>query len=227
MISQIKTAIGFRGRLVAGVTVITMVTLGIGFTVIEVLVTRSQERHFDHALVHAAHGEVAEMAATGRLAISARPGPAPNDVGPLPKYGAIDGPGGEVQAATTGFGAANARDLQRTADGCFDMRFGGENLRAVVAAIPSHPGTVLLLAAPRADLDGDAVFLRRAMELVFIVAVAWTVGVATFMVRMLTRNQRRIAEVVRRVAAGDLRRRAWARSRRAATRRDWSRTWTR
>ena len=42
------------------------------------------------------------------------------------------------------------------------------------------------------------------MELVFIVAVAWTVGVATWMVRMLTRNQRRIAEVVRRVAAGDL-----------------------
>src|SRR6187551_2782278 len=184
MISQIRTAIGFRGRLVAGVTVITMVTLGIGFTIVEVLVTRSQERHFDHALVHAAHGEVAEIAATGRLAISARPGPAPNDVGPLPKYGAIYGPGGEVQAATT--------------------RFGGENLRAVVAEIPSHPGTVLLLAAPRADLDGDAVFLRRAMELVFIVAVAWTVGVATFMVRMLTRNQRRIAEVVRRVAAGDL-----------------------
>jgi two-component system heavy metal sensor histidine kinase CusS len=84
------------------------------------------------------------------------------------------------------------------------MRFGGENLRAVVTPIPSHPGALMLLAAPRADLDGDAVFLRRAMELVFIVAVAWTVVVATFMVRMLTRNQRRIAEVVRRVAGGDL-----------------------
>ena len=42
------------------------------------------------------------------------------------------------------------------------------------------------------------------MELVFAVAVAWTVGVATWIVRRLTRNQRRIAEVVRRVAAGDL-----------------------
>jgi two-component system heavy metal sensor histidine kinase CusS len=204
VLTKLKTAIGFRGRLVAGITVITMVTLGLGFTVIEVVVTRSQERHFDHALVHAAHGEVAEIAATGRLAISARPGPAPNDVGPLPKYGAIYGPGGEVQAATTGFRAANARDLRRTADSCFDMRFGGENLRAVVAPIPSHPGTTLLLAAPRADLDGDAVFLRRAMELVFIVAVGWTVAVASFVVRMLTKNQRRIAEVVRRVAAGDL-----------------------
>ena len=34
--------------------------------------------------------------------------------------------------------------------------------------------------------------------------MAWTVGVATWIVRRLTRNQRRIAEVVRRVAAGDL-----------------------
>ena len=204
MIARLRTAIGFRGRLVAGVTVMAMVTLGIGFTVIEVLVTRSQERHFDHALIHAAHEEVAEIASTGRLAISARPGPAPNDVGPLPKYGAIYGADGKVQAATAGFGAAAPHDLHRAVDDCFDMRLGGEHLRAVVAGIPSHPGALLLLAAPRTDLDGDAVFLRRAMELVFIVAVAWTVGVATFMVRMLTRNQRRIAEVVRRVAGGDL-----------------------
>src|SRR6187401_232633 len=159
MISQIRTAIGFRGRLVAGVTVITMVTLGLGFTVIEVVVTRSQERHFDHALVHAAHEEVADIAATGRLAISARPGPAPNDVGPLPKYGAIYDAAGALQAATAGFGARTARDLRRVDGSCFDMRFGGENLRAVVAPIPSHPGTILLLAAPRTDLDGDAVFL--------------------------------------------------------------------
>ena len=203
-LTRLKTAIGFRGRLVVGVTIITMVTLGVGFTVIEVLVTRSQERHFDHALVHAAHQEVADIAATGRLEISARPGPAPNDVGPLPKYGAIYAASGQLQAATAGFGAATARDLLRADGSCFDMRFRGENLRAVVAAIPSHPGTMLLLAAPRADLDGDVVFLRRAMELVFIVAVGWTVLVASWMVRMLTRNQRRIAEIVRRVAAGDL-----------------------
>src|SRR5262245_46676405 len=118
MFSRLRTAIGFRGRLVAGVTVITMVTLGIGFTIIEVVVTRSQERHFDHALIHAAHGEVAEIAATGKLAISARPGPAPNEVGPLPKYGAIYGADGSVQAATPGFGAARPRDLRRTADSC-------------------------------------------------------------------------------------------------------------
>ena len=55
----------------------TMVTLGVGFTVIEVVVTRSQERHFDHALIRAAHDEVADMAASGRLAISTRPGPGP------------------------------------------------------------------------------------------------------------------------------------------------------
>jgi len=58
VLSKLRTAIGFRGRLVAGVTVMTMVTLGVGFTVIEVVVTRSQERHFDHALIRAAHDEV-------------------------------------------------------------------------------------------------------------------------------------------------------------------------
>jgi two-component system heavy metal sensor histidine kinase CusS len=42
------------------------------------------------------------------------------------------------------------------------------------------------------------------MEIVFAVAVAWTVVVATWIVRRLTRNQRRMAEVVRRVADGDL-----------------------
>jgi len=206
VLSRLRTAIGFRGRLVAGVTVMTMVTLGVGFTVIEVVVTRSQERHFDHALIRAAHDEVADMAASGRLAISTRPGPAPNDVGPLPKHGAIYAPDGEVRAATASFAtAAPARDsVRRPADTCFDMWVAGEHVRAVVADIPSQPGARLLLAAPRTDLDGDAVFLRRAMELVFIVAVGWTVAVASWMVRMLTRNQRRIAEVVRRVATGDL-----------------------
>ena len=194
--------------------------------------TRSQERHFDHALMRAAHDEVADDRAPRRtaLAISHRPGPAPNDVGPLPKHGAIYAPDGEVRAATAGFAtAAPARDgLRRPADSCFDMRVGGEHLRGVLADIPSQPGARLLFAAPRADLDGDAVFLRRAMELVFVVAVAWTVGVATWMVRLLTRNQRRIAEVVRRVAAGDLSARV-GRGCEAErrTRRGWSRTSTR
>jgi two-component system, OmpR family, sensor kinase len=206
VISRLSTAIGFRGRLVVGVTVMAMVTLGVAFTIIEVLVTHGQERHFDHALLRAAHDEVAAIAASGRLAITTRPGPAPNDVGPWPKYGAIYGPGGEVRMATASFAAAPpALDgLPRPLDRCFDARIAGENLRAVVADIPSQPGARLLLAAPRSELDGDAVFLRRAMELVFIVAVAWTVVVASWMIRLLTRNQRRIAEVVRRVAAGDL-----------------------
>jgi two-component system heavy metal sensor histidine kinase CusS len=204
MFSKLRTAIGFRGRLVAGVTVMTMVTLGVAFTVIEVVVTRSQERHFDHALVRAAHDEVAEIATSGRLAISARPGPALPDGDPLPKHGAIFAASGEILAATPGFAATRRGGPREAPDTCFDMWTDGEHLRAVLTAIPSHPGASLLLATPRTDLDGDAVFLRRAMELVFIVAVAWTVAVASFMVRILTRNQRRIAEAVRKVAAGDL-----------------------
>lgn len=206
MLSNLRAAIGFRGRLVAGVTLMAMVTLGAAFAIIEVLVTRGQERHFDHALVRAAHDEIADIVASGRLAISARPGPAVNDVGPLTKYGAIYGPAGDVRAATASFSGpppARAR-LRATPETCFDVRAGAEHLRAVTLPIPDQPGALLLLAAPRTDLDGDAIFLRRAMELVFVVAVAWTAIVASWMVRSLTRNQRRIAEVVRRVAGGDL-----------------------
>jgi two-component system heavy metal sensor histidine kinase CusS len=204
LLSRLRTAIGFRGRLVAGVTVLTMVTLGVAFTVIEVVVTRSQERHFDHALVRAAHEEAAGIAASGRLAISPRPGPPASEVGPSPKHRAITAASGEIFAATEGFAAAAPGSLRRRPDTCFDVWSGGEHLRAVRVAIPKHPGASLLLAAPRTELDGDMVFLRRAMELVFIVAVAWTVAVASFMVRIFTRNQRRIAQVVRKVAAGDL-----------------------
>jgi two-component system heavy metal sensor histidine kinase CusS len=204
VLSRLRTAIGFRGRLVAGVTVMTMVTLGVGFTVIEVVVTRSQERHFDHALGRLAQEEAAEIAASGRLAISPRPKATPSEVGPSPKHRALTAVSGEILAATAGFAAAAPGGLRQRPDTCFDVWSGGEHLRAVRVAIPRHPGASLLLAAPRTELDGDAVFLRRAMELVFIVAVAWTVAVASFMVRIFTRNQRRIAEIVRKVAAGDL-----------------------
>jgi two-component system heavy metal sensor histidine kinase CusS len=62
----------------------------------------------------------------------------------------------------------------------------------------------LLLAAPRADLDGDASFLARAMLTVFFVAVGWSVLLATWIVRRLTREHEAITLVARRVAAGDL-----------------------
>jgi two-component system, OmpR family, sensor kinase len=91
-----------------------------------------------------------------------------------------------------------------TPDECFDLWFHREHLRAVLTPVPRHPGNFLMLAAPRLDLDSDAAFLRRAMEIVFAVAVAWAAFVATWIVRRLTRGHAAVTQVARRVADGDL-----------------------
>jgi hypothetical protein len=52
-------------------------------------------------------------------------------------------------------------------------------LRGVLVAIPAHPGKQLLLATSRDDLDGDELFLFRAMLAAFVVAVAWVAMVAS------------------------------------------------
>lgn len=198
-----------RRQLAFAVLVLTLITLGGAFFAIYVTVTRSQERQLDDALLAEAREESREAASLGgeRLAISDRPGPAANDVGPLTKYGAIYDAEGRVHAQTATFRGASPPLSSITAGGpgrCFDLWAGGEHLRGVVVPIPGRAGLQLLLAAPRTDLDGDEAFLRRAMLLVFFIAVAWAGATATWIVRRLTRDHRTIAAVARRVAGGDL-----------------------
>lgn len=197
----------FRGRLVAAVSFVTAVTLGGAFAVVSTLVNRDQQQQLDQALRREALEEAREVAALGghQLAISGRPGPAANDVGPLTKYGAIYDSDGTVQAATPTFsGQPPARTVLGTPKGhCFNLWFRGEHLRGILMPIPSHPGLELLLAAPRTDLDSDAAFLARAMGMVWIVAILWASLVASWIIRRLTHRHQTIAEVVRRVASGD------------------------
>lgn len=197
----------FRGRLVAAVSLVTAITLGGAFGVVSTLVNRDQQQQLDQALRREAVEEAREVAMLGgqQLAISKRPGPAANDVGPLPKYGAIYGSDGAVLAATPTFaGAPPPRaTLPEPRDRCFDLWFRGEHLRGIVAAIPSHPGLELLLAASRTDLDSDAAFLSRAMAVVWALALLWASLVASWIIRRLTHSHQTIAEVVRRVASGD------------------------
>lgn len=207
----------FRGRFAVAVSAVTLVTLGGAFTAVSLAVNRAQERQLDAALLAEAREEAREGAALGgdELAISDRPGPAANDVGPLTKYGAIYDADGRVLAATPTFHGAPPRfdALEAARERCFDLWFAGEHLRGVLTPMPGHPTRVLFLAAPRADLDGDEAFLARAMLSVFAVAVAWTAAIATWIVRRLTREHAAIALVARRVAAGDLSARVGSRSR--------------
>ena len=198
-----------RSRLVVAVSAVTLVTLSLAFTAVSIAVNDSQQRQLDAALAAEAREEAHEAADLGHgaaLQISDRPGPAANDVGPLTKYGVIYGTDAQVVAATPTFGGRPpALSLVDHPDGVpFNMWFGGEHLRGIFLPIPRHAPARMLLAAPRSDLDGDAAFLLRAGVLVFIVAVAWSVLVATWVVYRLTRDLHAIAEVARKVAAGDL-----------------------
>lgn len=196
-----------RARYVLATSAITLITLGAAFAAVSVSVNASQEHQLDLALAHEAREEAAEAAMLGgdELAISDRPGPAANDVGPLTKYGALYGAAGEILAQTPswqGHPPAIA-DLPELGASGFDLWADHEHLRGVLVPIPAHPGVTLLLAAPRSDLDGDRRFLMRAMVSVFGFALLWTVFVTIAVIWRLTVGHRRIADVARRVAAGD------------------------
>ncbi|MBA3546028.1 MAG: HAMP domain-containing protein [Nannocystis sp.] len=196
-----------RARYVIAISAITLVTLGGAFAYVSISVNASQRRQLDLALAHEAREEAAEAAMLGgdELAISDRPGPAANDVGPLTKYGVIYGPAGAVLAQTPSWRGRPPLlpELPERGGSAFDLWSGDEHLRGIHVDIPAHPGATMLLAAPRSDLDGDERFLVRAMATVFGLALLWTLLVAIVVVWRLTRDHRTIAVVARRVAAGD------------------------
>ncbi|HEY0708185.1 MAG TPA: hypothetical protein VGG33_15375, partial [Polyangia bacterium] len=184
---MIKTGFlaGFRGRLVLATTLLTLMTLGGAFFAVYEAVNLSHQRRLDRALLVEAKREAQLIVSQGAdFVISDRPGPAVNDVGPLPKHGAVI-ERGTVRVATPDFGAT-ALGLMATApppDQGFDFWHGGVHLRGVLVVVPGLPDTRLVLAVSRSDLDGDAQFLVHAMRLVFLVALAWTTLVAWAIVR--------------------------------------------
>jgi two-component system OmpR family sensor kinase len=195
----------FRARLIVTATAVTALTLGGAFTVVASVFNRVQRTQLDEALLTVARDEAAEAPANG-YRFSNRPGPAANDVGPLTKYGVIYDERGAAIAATEPFDPSPPRlsDLLRPPGRCFDFTFKDEHLRGVFVPIPGNGGRQVLLATSREDLDGDEMFLFRAMLVTFAAAVAWAGAVATWVVRQQTRAQEKITDVARRVAAGDL-----------------------
>jgi len=198
----------FRSRLVAAVSAMTFVTLGAAFVAVSVAVNHAQQRRLDEALLDEAEQDAKRVAAreSETLVISDMPMPAANDVGPLTKYGAIYDRDGAVRAKTSSFGndVPPLSSVQRDARRPFDFWHGRDHLRGVLVPLPDAGGQVLLVAAQRIELDGDAAFLRRAMTVAFVMAVLWAGLVASWIVSRLTRDHQKIAEVAQRVAAGDL-----------------------
>ncbi|MFT3925372.1 MAG: HAMP domain-containing sensor histidine kinase [Myxococcales bacterium] len=198
-----------RRRLVASIASFSLVGLGGAFVAVWLSNTHLQERQLDQALLHEAREEAREVGMAGgtRLMISARPGPQANDVGPLTKYAALYAANGKVLAQTGSFeGDAPLRPESKALRLArpFNMWHRAEHLRAVWAEVPTRKGLLLLLAAPRTDLDGDEAFLGRAMLLAFGVAFAWALAVSAWLVGRFTRGYELVANVAHTVALGDL-----------------------
>ena len=195
----------FRFRTALTIVVLTAIALGGAFAAVSAAFNGLQRRQLDASLRSVAYQEAAEAPAH-EFAFSEGPGPAANDVGPLTKYGIIFDRDGRVLSATAPFDVdpPSIGPYLKLKDKAFDLRFRGSHLRAVLVAIPQHPGKVLLLATDRDDLDGDEAFLHRAMLVAFAVALAWTAAIAYWMGGRLTRAHQALAQFARQVASGDL-----------------------
>jgi two-component system heavy metal sensor histidine kinase CusS len=196
----------FRTRLVFASALMTLVTLGLSFWTVAFFFDRGQEQTLDEALVAEARDLAAKAVEPGgALVVRDGPGPTANDVGPLTMFGAVYDGAGALRSQTQTFGgeAPTGAAVPGHHD-AFDFWFHGTHLRGVVVDVPASAGARLLIAAPRTDLDGDSAFLARAMRSVLVVAALWSFFVAAWLIRRLTRDQQAIANVVLRVADGDL-----------------------
>jgi len=194
-----------RRRIVLTTTLVTAVALGGAFFAISTAFTRLQEGQLDGELVAVARSEAREAPAFG-FSFNEGPGPPTNDVGPLTKHGVIYGDDDRPLSVTAPFDvhAPERRTLAHPNGVCFDFNHDTHHYRGVIVGIPGHPKKAVLLAALREDLDADERFLRDAMAFAFVVALFWAGLVASFVVRRLTREHERIAEVANRVTSGDL-----------------------
>jgi two-component system heavy metal sensor histidine kinase CusS len=192
-------------RMTWGLSLLTVVTLGFAFAAISIVLDRYKLRQLDDSLLEVAHTEAAE-APDNKFSFTTRPGPATNDVGPLERYGIMFDEEGRILAATAPFDAALSLlpDLGSSIDLPFDFSFASRRYRGVMVRIPGYAGRRLLLAASREDLDGDSRFVRDAMLIALAVSVAWLLGAIRWLVRRSMRDQGRVAELLHRVASGDV-----------------------
>lgn len=198
----------FRTRLVLTLSLTTALTVSSAFVAASIIVEHSELRQLDEALRSEAREEALEVASSreATLHISDRGGPAADDVGRLTKYAAIYDDDGHVLDATPTFtrGVPALDSVRHPTGMTFDTQYGSEQLRAVFVMIPNHPDAELLLAAPKTDLEKDAVFLRQVMLIAALLSIAWTVLVTWRVVRHLTRGHEAIGRTARAVADGDL-----------------------
>lgn len=192
-------------RISLGITLVMAVALALALSLIHVFLNRFQEHHFDRALVEIARQEARE-APVNRFSFISRPGPAPNHLGPFEKYGVYYDADGNVDAATQPFDVSPPplSEVTRNPGVPFDLDFKGNTLRAVLVEARGAERHTLLLAVSRDELDGDDQFMQRAMILAFVASLLCLFVVALALTGRFTREHRRLAMTLHRVAHGDV-----------------------
>lgn len=214
-----------RQRMAVTFAAATSLTVAVAFLVTLTIFKHAQERQLDHALllgaahqadiVHrtghpALHLEVAAVADSDDAAVSQ----AARDLDYLVQYSALYRLDGSLQEFTTNFGGpppglANLGwhpgvPLPKHS---FDFPLQGHIMRGVLVRINPGPATdahLLLLAAPRGDVDADTSHLMQVMAMVFLCALGASLLLGWQLGRHMTRGIEGIAQVARRVSEGQL-----------------------
>lgn len=200
-------------RLALAFSGLTTLAMLLAFSVTLVVFKRTQERGLDEELFERAATEAAEVALLGgrSLNIEQAPSDASSNLVQLVKYGALFSASGALITHTVTFGdrtpslAALGYFVDRALPfRGFDFAFGGQILRGVLVRVHAESPELLLLAAPRDDLDSDVLYLLRVMAVVFGAVVLASAGAGLWLGVRLTRGIEGIAQVARRVSEGEL-----------------------
>lgn len=204
-----------RHRLALVFASATSLTLAGAFGLAFGFFRHTQHRQLDYALAARADIEAEETMRRGgeRLHIEQEPTGSGTELESLVKYGAIYREDGRVLDATPTFkgeppslAALGFRPESAGTRQSVDFPFRGEPLRGVIVRLgpAQQHGPVLLLAAPRGELDSDT---RQSLEVMGSVLVAaallalvlgWRLGVR------MSRGIEAITDVSRRVSQGEL-----------------------
>lgn len=174
-----------------------------------------QWREFDALLDERAKFGATEVARLGRKALDRSAGVrSPEAVEHTITYGALyDERGALLWNAPTFMGAPTLSALDvwksgRPSTACFDLAYGGDQLRAVVKEIDApetEPAArFLLMAVSRHEIDNDARQLRDLGVVVLFASIGASLVLGWLIGKRMTRGVEAMASAARRVTAGDL-----------------------
>lgn len=205
-----------RSRLALALALLASVAVALAFAVTLTAFRHAQERQLDLALLVRAQHRADLIARLGEHALHLDVAPAhgPGDLDYLIQYSAVYRIDGSVVEATPNLGLPpptlgelGMDPTQAVPQQGLEFVRRGQVLRAVLVRVDfvSGPGQrLLLLAAPRGDVDADVAHLVRLMLLVLLALGAATLGAGWLLGRYLARDIEGIATVTRRVSEGEL-----------------------